>query len=60
MIVKLAFKNLFLQRKRYTLMTIAVSTGFLLITVLSALSQGAIDTIRLKSARYFSGQICVY
>ena len=60
MIIKLAFKNLFLQKKRYTLMTIAVATGFLLITILSALSQGAIDTIRLKAARYFSGQICVY
>ncbi len=60
MVLKLAIKNLLLQRKRYTLMTIAVATGFFLITLLSALSQGAIDTVRLKAARYFSGQICVY
>ncbi|MFI3257369.1 MAG: FtsX-like permease family protein [Spirochaetales bacterium] len=59
-IFELACKNLLLQRKRYILMTCAIALGFFLMTVLSALTQGAIDTIRSKAARYFSGQICIY
>ncbi len=60
MIFQLATKNLLVQKKRYVLMAIAIAAGFFLMTVLSSLMQGALDTIRSKSARYFSGQICLY
>ncbi len=60
MILQLALKNLLMQKKRYALMATAVAIGFFLMTILSALSEGALNTIRLKSARYFSGQLCVY
>ncbi len=60
MIFKLALKNLLIQKKRYALMSVAIALGFFLMTILSALSEGALETIRLKSARYFSGQLCIY
>ncbi len=60
MILQLALKNLLLQKKRYFLMTAAIALGFFLMTILSSLSEGALETIRLKSARYFSGQLCIY
>jgi len=55
-----SLKNLFLQRKRYTLMGLAIALGFMLITVLTGLSYGALETIKTKAARYFSGHIIVY
>ena len=55
-----AIRNLFLQRKRYALMALAVAVGFMLITVLTGLSYGALETIKTKAARYFSGHIIVY
>lgn len=55
-----ALRNLFLQRKRYALMALAVAVGFMLITVLTGLSYGALETIKAKAARYFSGHIIVY
>ena len=57
---RFALCNLFLQRKRYALMGIAISIGFMLITVLTGLSYGALETIKTKAARYFSGHIIVY
>ena len=58
-IVYLALRNLFLRRKRYALMAIAVLLGFSLITVLSSLSFGLLETIKTKAARYFSGHIAL-
>jgi len=55
-----SLKNLFLQRKRYALMGLAIALGFMLITVLTGLSYGALETIKTKAARYFSGHIIVY
>jgi len=55
-----ALRNLFLQRRRYALMALAVAVGFMLITVLTGLSYGALETIKTKAARYFSGHIIVY
>ena len=55
-----ALRNLFLQRKRYALMALAVAVGFMLITVLTGLSYGALETIKTKAARYFSCHIIVY
>lgn len=54
-----ALRNLFLQRKRYALMGVAIAIGFALITVLTGLSYGALETIKTKAARYFSGHIIV-
>ena len=56
---RFALRNLFLQRKRYALMGVAIAIGFALITVLTGLSYGALETIKTKAARYFSGHIIV-
>ncbi|MCL2704802.1 MAG: FtsX-like permease family protein [Spirochaetaceae bacterium] len=48
-----------MRRKRYALMAIAVLLGFSLITVLSSLAFGALETIKTKAARYFSGHIAL-
>ena len=58
-IIYLALRNLFLRRKRYALMAIAVLLGFCLITVLSSLAFGVLETIKTKAARYFSGHIAL-
>ncbi|MCL2295408.1 MAG: FtsX-like permease family protein [Spirochaetes bacterium] len=58
-IIYLALRNLFLRRKRYALMAIAILLGFSLITILSGLAFGALETIRTKAARYFSGHIAL-
>jgi len=53
----LALRNLLLQRKRYILIGAAIMFGFALITVISGAAYGAMDTVRDKAARYFSGHI---
>lgn len=55
----LAIRNLLLQRRRYALMAAAVVVGFLLVTILTAAAQGAMETIQSKGARYFSGHVSV-
>ncbi len=41
-------------------MGLAIVLGFMLITVLTGLSYGALETIKAKAARYFSGHIIIY
>ena len=55
----LALRNLFLQRKRYTLIGTAVILGFTLMTVLTGTAYGAMETVMIKAARYFSGHVSV-
>ncbi|MBN2873826.1 MAG: ABC transporter permease [Spirochaetales bacterium] len=55
----LALRNLFLQRKRYVMVGAAVAIGFALITVISGAAYGAMDTVRAKAARYFAGHVTV-
>ena len=59
MIIFLAFRSLLLQRKRYFLMALAIFFGFTLITVIHSLAYGALETVKLKAARYFSGHISI-
>ncbi len=59
MICSFAIKNLICQRKRYVMMSVAIMIGFFMITILTSLMSGAIETIKSKAARYFSGQLCV-
>lgn len=59
MFVYLALRNLILQRKRYALMATAVLIGFVLVTVLTSLAQGAMETIQAKAARYFAGHVSI-
>ncbi|MGL4982182.1 MAG: ABC transporter permease [Treponemataceae bacterium] len=59
MIFFLALRNLFLLRKRYAVMIIAIMLGFSLITVITALSNGAISVVKNKTARFFSGEVSV-
>jgi ABC-type lipoprotein release transport system permease subunit len=55
----LALRNLMLQRRRYLMIGLAVLSGFALITVISGTAYGAMDTVKAKAARYFSGHIGV-
>jgi len=59
MILYLALRNLLLQRKRYTLIGIAVMIGFALITLIAGASTGALEAVRLKAGRYFSGNASI-
>ena len=55
----LAVRNLFLQKKRYALLFIAIMLGFALITVLTGTAYGCMETVMIKAARYFSGHVSV-
>lgn len=55
----LAFRNVLLQRKRYFLMFLAVFTGFSLIILIHSITFGAMETVKNKAARYFSGHISI-
>jgi ABC-type lipoprotein release transport system permease subunit len=55
----LAFRNLVLLRKRYAVIGIAVALGFALMTVITGVTSGALNTVQVKAARYFAGHISV-
>lgn len=59
MVLYLALRNLILQRKRYALMATAVLIGFVLVTLLTSLAQGALETVQSKAARYFAGHVSI-
>ena len=59
MTLYLALRNLLLQRKRYTLVGIAVIAGFALITLITGVSSGALEAVKQKAGRYFSGNASV-
>lgn len=58
-IIFLAFRSVILQRKRYFLMFIAILVGFTLVTFVHSASYGALETVKAKAARYFSGHISI-
>jgi len=55
----IASRNLIRQRRRYALVAAAVAFGFALITVISGAAYGALDAVKAKAARYFSGHVTV-
>ncbi len=55
----LALRNLFLQRKRYLLVAVAIAAGFALVTFQSGTAYGAMETVMVKAARYFSGHVSI-
>ena len=59
MTLYLAFRNLVLQCKRYSLVGIAVMTGFALITLIAGASAGALEAVKQKAGRYFSGNASI-
>jgi putative ABC transport system permease protein len=59
MVLHLAIRNLILLRKRYILLFFAVLIGFILITIITGIVFGAMNTIKDKAARYFAGHTCV-
>ncbi len=59
MILFLAFRNLILQKKRYALLSFAIFAGFILVTVVTGIVLGALETVKDKGARYFSGHVNV-
>jgi len=59
MLFFLSVRNLVLQRKRYTMIGLAVLIGFLLITVISGAAYGAMETVKAKASRYFAGHVSI-
>lgn len=59
MIVFLAIRNLFLQRRRYLLILIAMAVGFALITLITGISYGSLESVKKKASRYFSGNASI-
>ncbi len=57
--IYLAYRNLVLQRKRYFLIALAVMAGFALVTVISGSAYGAMETVKVKAARYFAGHVSI-
>jgi len=55
----MALRSLLLQRKRYMLMALAIMVGFALITLIHAATYGALESVKNKAARYFSGHISI-
>jgi ABC-type lipoprotein release transport system permease subunit len=54
-----ALRNVALQWKRYLLMFIAILLGFSLMTLVHSISFGALETVKGKAARYFSGHVSI-
>jgi ABC-type lipoprotein release transport system permease subunit len=59
MIFMLALRNLYLQRKRHTLIAFAIMMGFALITVITGTASGSLESVRKKASRYFSGNASI-
>jgi len=55
----LAARNVFLRRRRYALLSLAIILGFALVTFIQAATNGALQSIKDKAARYFSGHISI-
>jgi len=55
----LAMRNLILQKRRYVLIAVAITAGFALVTLQSGAAYGAMETVMIKAARYFSGHVSV-
>jgi len=55
----LSIRNLCIQRKRYTLIAIAIIFGFALITTIASIANGSLKTIEKKASRYFAGNVSV-
>lgn len=55
----LAFRTLVVQKRRYIVIALAIMLGTALITILGGLAYGAMETVKTKAARYFSGQLSI-
>ena len=55
----MALRNLLRQWRRYILVALAVTVGFAMVTVITGIAYGALETIKDKAARYFSGHVSV-
>ncbi len=55
----LALRNLLLLRKRYAMIGLAILFGFALITLQTGIAYGAMGTVMIKAARYFSGHVSI-
>ena len=53
----LALRNVLLQRRRYLLMFVAIVIGFTLVILVHSITYGALETVKTKAGRYFSGHI---
>lgn len=59
MLIRFSLKNLYVKRKRYLLILIAIIFGTAIMTILTGASSGMIQNMKDKAARYFSGQISI-
>ncbi|GAB1431790.1 hypothetical protein MASR2M29_04150 [Spirochaetota bacterium] len=55
----LSLRTLYEQKRRYAVIALAILLGSALITILSGLAYGAMDTVKSKAARYFAGQLSI-
>lgn len=55
----IAWRNFFLQLSRYRVLTVALTLGALVFTVLFGVTTSLTQTVREKAARYFSGDVMV-
>ncbi len=55
----LAYRNLTRRLRRYMFMALAVSVAFALITIVTGAAYGALEAIKDKAARYFSGHLSI-
>jgi len=58
-LIFIAARNLARQRRRYALVAATIIFGFALITLLSSAANGALEAVKAKAARYFSGHVTV-
>jgi putative ABC transport system permease protein len=58
-IVRLGIRNLTRQKRRFALLIASVGLGFLIITVMTAVSGGMTRSINLSAARHYAGHLFV-
>jgi putative ABC transport system permease protein len=59
MLAAISVRNLYLQRRRYTLILFAVALGFALVTLISSVSRSMQNSLKDKASRYFAGHVSV-
>jgi putative ABC transport system permease protein len=57
--LRLGSRNLVRQRRRFVLLVVSIGLGFLIITVMNALSGGMIRSINISAARHYAGHLFV-
>jgi putative ABC transport system permease protein len=57
MLAAISVRNLYLQRRRYTLILVAITLGFALVILMSGVSRSLQNGLKDKASRYFAGHV---